>query len=141
MTADPSHDTPTAHTIEEVPETECWELLAGEKLGRLAVLAKDGVDIYPVNYVVSNGAVYFRSAPGQKLVDVTASPFVAFEVDGVHERRRWSVVVRGDAERLAFDSEIHASGIALLKSQAPTEKWNYVRISPKTITGRRFTSR
>jgi len=52
----------------------------------------------------------------------------------------WSVVVRGTAERLANDAEIEESGVLALTTATPPVKWNYIRITPTTISGRRFTS-
>jgi nitroimidazol reductase NimA-like FMN-containing flavoprotein (pyridoxamine 5'-phosphate oxidase superfamily) len=131
----------TATEIENVTEGTCWDLLGTEQIGRLAVTAQDGVDIYPIDYIVADKAIYFRSAPGRKLINLTADPVVAFEADGGVDRRRWSVVVRGTANRMDSDSEIEASGVNRLKSHSPTTKWNYVKITPGTITGRRFFTR
>ena len=84
------------------------------------------------------GAIYFRSAPGSKLMELAENPTVAFESDGRQWGKRWSVVVHGTAERLWDDTEIEACGILHLPTSSPTAKWNYVRITPTTITGRRF---
>jgi nitroimidazol reductase NimA-like FMN-containing flavoprotein (pyridoxamine 5'-phosphate oxidase superfamily) len=86
--------------VEELDAPLCWLLLASATLGRVAVAADDGVDIYPVNFLVCGEAIYFSSAPGKKMMQLTANPRVAFEVDGTSERRRWSVVVRGRAARI-----------------------------------------
>lgn len=126
--------------IEELTVEECWTLLGTVRLGRLAVNADDGVDIFPVDFLVRERTILFSSAPGTKLVDITRHPRVAFEADGIHDYRRWSVVVRGDARRLAFDEEIESSGIRGLRTLIPSEKWNYVRIDPAVVTGRRFVS-
>ena len=115
---------------------ECWRYLSRTDIGRLAVAVEDGIDIFPVNYVVHDQAVFFRSAPGSKLMDVAANPQVAFEVDGTRRGRHWSVVVRGAARRLDRDDEIEASGVLGLRTATPTDKWNYVRIDPTTVTGR-----
>lgn len=115
---------------------ECWRYLSRTDIGRLAVAVEDGIDIYPVNYVVHDQAVFFRSAPGSKLMDVAANPQVAFEVDGTRRGRHWSVVVRGAARRLDRDDEIEASGVLVLRTATPTDKWNYVRIDPTAVTGR-----
>ena len=50
------------------------------------------------------------------------------------------MVVKGSAVRLGSDEEIEASGVLSLHSLVPTEKWNYVRITASSITGRQFTS-
>ena len=126
--------------LEVLGEEESWHLLASADLARLAVSIDDGVDIFPINYVVADRVIFFRTAPGSKLMNLTAHPIVALETDGIHNRRRWSVVVRGSAVRLGSDEEIEASGVLSLHSLVPTEKWNYVRITVSSITGRQFTS-
>lgn len=124
--------------VEKLTAAQCWELLATAAVGRLAVATEEGVDIFPVNYLVKDQAVYFASAPGSKLVKLTRRPVVAFESDGVADRRRWSVVVKGRAVRLDSDVDIRQSGVLELASLNPTDKWNYIRITANQITGRRF---
>jgi hypothetical protein len=130
----------SASSVEELDTDACWRLLSTATLGRIAVVADDGVDIYPVNYLIRDHTLYFSSAPSAKMVSIAAHPRVAFEVDGTTERRRWSVVVRGSAVRLEVDQEIEESGVLGLHSLPPTDKWNYVRIDPDVVTGRRFVS-
>ena len=126
----------------DTPETTvldgaaCWRLLDREGVGRLATSADDGVDIFPMNYLSSRGRLYFRSAPGAKILELTAHPRVAFEVDGQTESGRWSVVVRGTVRRLGADPEILRSGVDTLRSWQPSEKFNYFEIQPEQITGR-----
>jgi nitroimidazol reductase NimA-like FMN-containing flavoprotein (pyridoxamine 5'-phosphate oxidase superfamily) len=130
----------TDSPVDVLGDEDSWHLLASADLGRLAVSIDGGVDIFPINYVVADRVIFFRTAPGSKLIDITKHPMVALESDGIHNRRRWSVVVKGFAERLGLDEEIEASGVLSLYSQLPTEKWNYVRITGSSITGRQFTS-
>lgn len=124
-------------TAEVLGEAECWELLAGESVGRIAVCTPTGADIFIVNYLVAGHAVFFRSAPGTKLMAITANPRVAFEADGRHRLHQWSVVVRGTANRLDTDQSIEESGVLRLATAAAGDKWNYVRIEPRSVTGRR----
>jgi len=124
--------------VHEMSEPDCWRSLALSDLGRLAVVGPDGVDIFPVNYLAAGGAVVFRSAPGAKLAMLAGGADVAFEADGVEEPDRWSVVIHGRAQRLDADDEILASGILDLHPDAPREMNNFVRITPRRISGRRF---
>ena len=123
---------------ERLTEDECWNQLMVSGLGRLATAAKGMVEIFPVNYLVHDRAILFRSAPGSKLADLTAAPSVAFEVDGFDGRWHWSVVVHGRAARLDSDVDIAESGIKNLVTWSPTPKFNYVRITPTDVTGRRI---
>lgn len=129
---------PTGADIEELDPAACFELLGTEGLGRLGIQDASGVDIFPVNYRVHDGKVYFRSGPGVKLIRITESPDIAFEVDGSDAELSWSVVVKGTAQRLDDDAEIIASGIQALATAHPSEKLNYLRVQPRQITGRRF---
>jgi nitroimidazol reductase NimA-like FMN-containing flavoprotein (pyridoxamine 5'-phosphate oxidase superfamily) len=130
---------PAVHSsVRILDEDECWRLIAESSLGRFAVKVHDGVDVFPINYLARDHELFFRSAPGSKLIDLTLEPNVAFEIDGEHARHVWSVVVHGTARRLASDQEIEDSGIQSLKAWHPTEKYNYVRISPESISGRSF---
>ncbi|WP_294181973.1 pyridoxamine 5'-phosphate oxidase family protein [uncultured Schumannella sp.] len=135
MTATTDHGAPG---ISVLTGPDCWELLRGADLARLAVSANDGVDIFPINYVVDRESIVFRTAPGEKLVDLTAEPRVALEVDGLIGAERWSVVVRGIARRLDADDEIEASGVLALTPANPAPKHNFVRLAPTRVTGRRF---
>ena len=129
---------------EELPEVtalseeECWSALSSARVGRLAVTAEDGADIYPVNFIVKDGNLFFRTAPGSKLMAIAHSPAVAMEADGTKLLHRWSVVVRGEAQRLSDEAEIVAAGIDSLDTMTTSEKWNYVRITPTSVTGRSF---
>jgi nitroimidazol reductase NimA-like FMN-containing flavoprotein (pyridoxamine 5'-phosphate oxidase superfamily) len=133
---------PAPPPIEELPTAECWRLLETTTFGRLAVVGLDGrPDAFPVNFLVRNGNVFVRSAAGAKLRSILTHPAVAFEIDGETDALRWSVVMRGTAHRLTNDSDIEASGIRGLVSAHPSTKYNYIRITPDTVTGRRFPSR
>jgi len=124
--------------IEQLSGADAWLLLATTSIGRLALCTDDGPDIFPVNFLASNGVIYFRSAPGSKLMELTAQNAVAFQADGKRRFKNWSVVVHGQAQRMDIDAEIEASGVRELETATPTEKWNYVRIIPAAVTGRRF---
>ena len=80
---------------------ECFELLRGEQVGRLAVAIGPHPDIFPVNYVVDGRSIVFRTLEGTKLAASVLTPAVAFEVDGIIEAsdEAWSVVVKGRAAR------------------------------------------
>jgi nitroimidazol reductase NimA-like FMN-containing flavoprotein (pyridoxamine 5'-phosphate oxidase superfamily) len=129
-----THPDPSSDVLDE--ET-CWDYIAMADIGRLAVPDLSGtIDVFPVNFTVHGHAVYFRSAPGTKMVDIIVHPDVSFEVDGQGRSRSWSVVIKGSARRLSSDVEIEESGVTQLHPRAPGDKWNYVCITPTEISGR-----
>jgi nitroimidazol reductase NimA-like FMN-containing flavoprotein (pyridoxamine 5'-phosphate oxidase superfamily) len=124
--------------VSTLDEEACWNLLARVQLGRLAVCVDGRPDIFPVNHVVDGPHVLFRTAPGSKLDGLSGNPEVAFEVDDYDETHASSVVLRGTATRLERLVDIDAADALPLKSWIPTLKYRWVRISPTSITGRRF---
>jgi nitroimidazol reductase NimA-like FMN-containing flavoprotein (pyridoxamine 5'-phosphate oxidase superfamily) len=135
MSASGSPETPSADT-EILDDAGCWRLLGAGGIGRLAISTESGVDIFPINYLTSSGVVFFRSAPGTKIIELTRDPRVAFEADGQTFLARWSVVVRGNVRRLASDDEIQGSGISQLAAWQPGDKLNYFEIRPDVVSGR-----
>src|SRR6478752_1322039 len=81
---------------------ECYELLRGAQVGRLAVSNGVHPDIFPINYVLDGKSIVFRTAEGTKLAASVLTPAVAFEADGVIEAsdEAWSVVVKGRAREV-----------------------------------------
>jgi len=71
-------------------------LLARHHVGRLAFAFQNRVDLEPIHYVFSDGALFGRTTYGTKLTVLMHHPWVAFEVDEVHGPFDWqSVVVKG----------------------------------------------
>lgn len=128
--------------VEKISTPACWRLVEANSLGRLAIQNVDGhPDVFPLDYLVHEKNLFMRSAPGTKLRSIVAHPEVALEIDGTDDAFTWSVVIRGTATRMNTDDAIEASGILGLVSRSPTAKYNYVRLVPDTVTGRRFPVR
>jgi nitroimidazol reductase NimA-like FMN-containing flavoprotein (pyridoxamine 5'-phosphate oxidase superfamily) len=122
----------------ELNDEQSWRLLEGTRHGRLVVSVSGEPDIFPVNYVSSNGKVYLRTAPGNKLAQLTINSAVLFEADGVLSDEAWSVVLRGKARVLSNSAELAAVEELGLKSWVPTLKDFYVEIEPVSVSGRHF---
>lgn len=128
--------------MDVLTDEQCWELLAANQLGRLAVVVAGRPDIFPINYVLHEGEVYFKTAEGSKLASVMAHREVAFEIDGYDEttNEAWSVVLSGMARALTHDSEIE------IAESLPISPWNvepkrrYVAIEPHELSGRKFVA-
>jgi nitroimidazol reductase NimA-like FMN-containing flavoprotein (pyridoxamine 5'-phosphate oxidase superfamily) len=117
---------------------QSWQLISAMALGRLVTVAGGRPEIFPVNFVVHQGGVLFRTAEGTKLFSSAAHEHVLFEVDDHNVADAWSVVVRGVAHVLITADEIHEAERAGLYPWIATEKLHFVRITPTEISGRRF---
>ena len=124
----------------ELSTTESWTLLRGSTVGRLAVVVEDQPDIFPVNHLVDHGTVVFRTAAGTKLAGASGHQ-VAFEVDGYDPETAsaWSVVIKGEAQHVnrLYDM-LEVIDLPLFPWHA-TPKPHFIRITPDSISGRRFT--
>jgi nitroimidazol reductase NimA-like FMN-containing flavoprotein (pyridoxamine 5'-phosphate oxidase superfamily) len=121
-------------------ESECWTLLDGASVGRLAVDIAGQPDIFPINFVVDRSGIVFRTAAGTKLAGAVLNRLVAFEIDGYEptDRSAWSVVVKGRARAIERMQEVFDAEELPLYPWIAWDKPNFVRIDPSTITGRRF---
>ena len=126
--------------IQNLSDEESLELLATKTFGRLVVRRNDDMDLFPLNYLVHEGEIYFRTAEGSKLFSLTLNNDVLFEADNVDgdSQEAWSVVVKGTARTLTSNAEIEAADQLPLKPWLPTLKYNYVVVSPNEISGRKF---
>ena len=124
--------------VHDLTEDQSWALLRDADIGRIVTHVRDVIDIFPVNYVVDDRSLVFRTAEGSKLVELTIDDAVLFESDGHSDDAAWSVVVRGHARRLETSAEIEAADALELRPWVPTMKRNDVRIEPDRITGRWF---
>ncbi|GGI88020.1 pyridoxamine 5'-phosphate oxidase family protein [Pseudarthrobacter scleromae] len=122
----------------ELDDEQSWRLLEGTKHGRLVVSVAGEPDIFPVNYVTANRKIYLRTAPGNKLAQLTINSMVLFETDGILSEEAWSVVLRGKARVLSNSAELAAVEELGLKTWVPTLKDFYVEIEPTSVSGRHF---
>jgi nitroimidazol reductase NimA-like FMN-containing flavoprotein (pyridoxamine 5'-phosphate oxidase superfamily) len=124
--------------ILNLDDDQSWKLLEGTRHGRLVVSVAGEPDIFPVNYAVGGRKLYLRTAPGNKLAELTINSKVLFEADGILSDEAWSVVLRGKARVLSNSAELAAVEELGLKSWVPTLKDFYVEIEPTSVSGRHF---
>jgi nitroimidazol reductase NimA-like FMN-containing flavoprotein (pyridoxamine 5'-phosphate oxidase superfamily) len=125
---------------QELTKSQCFELLARERLGRVAVVDDLGPVVFPVNFILDRHMVIFRTSEGTKLDAACRGSRVAFEVDGTDTATHtgWSVLVRGEAIEVTDPAELARLRKLPLHPWAPGAKTHYVRILPAALTGRRI---
>jgi len=125
---------------QELTKSECFELLARERVGRVAVVDDRGPVVFPVNFVLDRHMVVLRTGAGTKLDAAIRGSRVAFEIDGTDSVRHtgWSVLVRGEAIEVTDPAELARLRRLRLSPWAPGTKARYVRILPAKLTGRRI---
>ncbi|MEZ0341512.1 pyridoxamine 5'-phosphate oxidase family protein [Mycobacterium sp. pV006] len=124
--------------VTELTESESWQLLGGVSLGRLVTTVNGWTEIFPVNFVVQDKTILFRTAEGTKLLTTVLNENVLFEADDHSLVEGWSVVVRGRAKLVAGSNDTVKAQRAGLYPWVATPKSRFVRITPQSLTGRRF---
>jgi uncharacterized protein len=131
--------------LEELSESECWMLLRSVDVGRLATpTAAGGIEIFPVNHVVDQGSIVFRTAMGTKLSSAVDAHEVAFEADNAactysdQVEDPWSVVMHGTAGLISLDTELFDSFELTVQPWHDSTKPYFVRLVPTVVSGRRF---
>ena len=131
--------------LEQLSESECWTLLRSVDVGRLATsTTHGGIDVFPVNHLVDQGSIVFRTALGTKLTNALGSTEVAFEADnaartiGEQPDDPWSVVIHGSAELITLDTELFDTFELTVRPWHVSKKPYFVRLVPTFVSGRRF---
>jgi nitroimidazol reductase NimA-like FMN-containing flavoprotein (pyridoxamine 5'-phosphate oxidase superfamily) len=138
----PQADPPAGH-FSEVAADECWNLLDTTTVGRLAFAGDDGIVVIPVNFIVLDEAVYFRTSPHTVVAPLAdGRDDVAFEVDH-HEdmlQRGWSVLLHGSTVEVEdAEAEQARRSSSRLGPWAPGDRSLMIKLTPKRISGRRVS--
>lgn len=131
---DMENESPVTHLSED----RAWDLLAKTEVGRLATAINHGPEIFPINYVVDGESIVFRTAEGNKLLELTINDRVCFEIDGWTDQGGWSVILKGHAEEITDAEELARAEKLPLLPWVPTVKLHYVRVIADEVTARGF---
>ncbi|MDO8501831.1 MAG: pyridoxamine 5'-phosphate oxidase family protein [Gemmatimonadaceae bacterium] len=138
-------------TFRDLLPDEVDAILSRNHVGRIAYSFHDSVDIRPIHYVYSDGWLYGRTSPGDKLMTLRHNQWVAFEVDEISGPLDWkSAVVRGtfyhlDPEGSKYDVRAYERALRLIRELAPATlaaedplafRSEFFGISIDTATGR-----
>jgi nitroimidazol reductase NimA-like FMN-containing flavoprotein (pyridoxamine 5'-phosphate oxidase superfamily) len=126
------------HEPRLLSEDECVRLIRPGGVGRVAVTTPSGPEIFPVNFIVHESAVIFRTSPFSVLGTFAWGAAIAFQTDQLDVTRHvgWSVVAFGRGGVVDRDE------IALIRARNDPEPWargaraHYIRLRWERITGR-----
>ncbi|MDH3754952.1 MAG: pyridoxamine 5'-phosphate oxidase family protein [Acidimicrobiia bacterium] len=117
---------------------DCWTRLKTHDLGRVAVVIRGNPFVFPVNYLVHDDVVVFRTGEGAKLDGVFTSPSVALEIDGIDPATgdAWSVIVVGQARMITDPDRRAEVEPRMPASWAAGDTPFLVEIHPDEVSGR-----
>jgi uncharacterized protein len=130
-------------TLAVLSAWECNELLRLAPVGRIAITVDALPVILPINFIVVEDQIVFRTVSGTKLAAATANAVVAFEIDSYEPdgHSGWSVLVQGKASEITDPADrerVRALGIDAWAIEG--EEDHVVRIDIHKLSGRRFTT-
>ena len=131
--------TTSSDAVTILSATDCWDLLKSVALGRIVTTVDNTSHIFPINFVVQNRTVLFRTAEGTKLVSAAINNNVVFEADDHDVAQGWSVILRGVARTVRDEADLAEAQRAELLPWTATTKTHWVRVLPTQVTGRRFS--
>ena len=118
-------------------------MLGATTVGRLAFTADTGIEILPLNFVVFERRIYYRTEPGSPIAALAKGrDDVAFEVDYHDDMNQsgWSVLVKGaTAEAEGPDAERALASSARLGPWAPGDRTLVIVLSPRLLSGRKVS--
>ena len=126
--------------LEVLTRDECLALLASVPVGRVAFTDRALPAITPVNFIVDDGSVVFRTGAGSKLAAATREAIVAFEADAFDSpsQSAWSVAAVGRALRVVDEAELARLRTLDVPSWVPADREHFVRIELAQLSGRRI---
>jgi nitroimidazol reductase NimA-like FMN-containing flavoprotein (pyridoxamine 5'-phosphate oxidase superfamily) len=126
--------------LEVLDEEECFRLLAGTDVGRIAVVVAGAALVFPINYAVVDRTLVIRTAAGTKLTAAERGQ-ITLEADYLDPatRRGWSVMVRGRAEEITEQDSATVRALRAIDLHPwAGDKPIWVRITPDVVSGRRL---
>ena len=132
--------TESVEYLEDLDRDECVRLLEGRGVGRIGTTVRARPVIFPVNYVVHDNDVLFRTRRGSDLEVATRDAVAAFEIDGMDDfyHEGWSVLVVGRCSHVSDPAELDQLQTVRLSPWAGERRDRYVRISMEMVSGRRI---
>ena len=126
--------------IEALTSDECAKLVAAGGIGRFIFSGERGPVAWPVNFRILNGDVVFRTESSSSALRHLTQTDTSFEVDRLDEAltEGWSVLMTGQSRMIGDPAERALVESLGVQPWATGPHEAYVRLSPRTITGRRI---
>ena len=130
--------------FEVLDRRECFRLLGGAGVGRIAITSGSLPVVLPLSYAMDGDAIVVETGRGNDLESATTGAVVGFEVDNLHEpgHNAWTVMVTGVAQEVRDRGEIeHLRSLLPAGQDTYLGDERFVRISSELVTGRRTDRR
>jgi len=128
--------------LNELGRSECFRLLAGGVIVRVAFTDAALPAVQPVSYHLDGEEIVFRTRNGSKLAAATRHAVVGFEVDefDVPARAGWSVLSIGEAYEVVDPARLAAVARDFPDPWVRDHDAHTISIPLQVVTGRRIVA-
>jgi nitroimidazol reductase NimA-like FMN-containing flavoprotein (pyridoxamine 5'-phosphate oxidase superfamily) len=126
-------------TFAALEPEDCRALLRTQEVGRVGWTSPSaGMLVLPVNYVVREDRIVFRTSRASVLADLAEGREVVFQIDDIDvgTGNAWSVLARGESATPRTTAELEALLADAPEAWAPGERDLLVTVRVREISGR-----
>lgn len=127
--------------LEILSREESLVLLSSVPVGRIVFTDRALPAVQPVNFVLHDGSVVFRTSAGSKLAAATRQAIVAFQADSFDTTTHsgWSVTAVGPSRVVEDEEELARLTALPLRPWITEDREYFIRVELAQVTGRRLT--
>jgi nitroimidazol reductase NimA-like FMN-containing flavoprotein (pyridoxamine 5'-phosphate oxidase superfamily) len=131
-------DTVRKAGLRQIDRAGCLRLLASARIGRVIYTEAAMPAAYPVNYLLDDEEIVFRTGDGAKLAAAAHGVVVGFQVDEIDVERcsGWSVLGVGEAYEIRDPARLAGLVGRLPTPWAPDRTGHCISIPMQRLTGR-----
>ncbi|MEO6471769.1 MAG: pyridoxamine 5'-phosphate oxidase family protein [Aeromicrobium sp.] len=126
--------------LKNLTPDECYELLRKTTVGQIAFVDDEGQQLMPVNFIVLDELIYFRTVYTGILAQLThGHRDVAFGANGHDDTSHtgWNVTVRGSARQVEDRATINKV-LSGLSPWAGGVRSTVIEVRPQSVAGRKI---
>jgi uncharacterized protein len=127
--------------LEILSREESLALLSSVPVGRIVFTDRALPAVQPVNFVLHDGSVVFRTGAGSKLAAATRQAIVAFQADPFDATTHsgWSVTAVGPSRVVEDEEELARLSALPLRPWIAEDREYFIRVELAQVTGRRLS--
>lgn len=131
------------HGLVILDDGECINLLASASVGRVGLSSGALPVVLPVNFVLRDRTIVFRTEAGLKLDAARANSVACVEIDEFDAFRHegWSVLATGRMSEIVDPEQLAAAALLPLQPWAARAAAHFVALPIELLSGRRISHR
>lgn len=125
--------------LQELSVEECWQAVPPTGVARIGWTAPDGPTVIPVNHVIKDRTVWFRTSAHSAMAEQVDESQIAVLVDSIDTETHlgWSVQFKGRAAVLYREDQVPEE-VRTFRPWPAGARPLWIRLRPSAVSGRRL---